>query len=106
VREYRLARLPRLVWVVEAVDRRRRQRGEPCVLGEAVFDSTSTDYDSHELIVRVPGACLVVQTDGTMSFPLPAMRRPCRSGRANREEISLVADHDRQAVQAVGSCQA
>ncbi|MEQ1703758.1 MAG: hypothetical protein ABMA25_26935, partial [Ilumatobacteraceae bacterium] len=74
-REYRLARLPRLVWVVEAVDRRRRKNGQPSVLAEAVFDSTSTDYDPEELIIRVPGACLVRQTDGAVRFPLPTPRR-------------------------------
>lgn len=83
-REYRLARLPRLVWVVEAVDRRKRRSGQPSVIGEAVFDSTSTDYDPRELIVRVPGALLVVQTDGTMRFPLATMRRACRSAAASQ----------------------
>jgi hypothetical protein len=83
-REYRLARLPRLVWVVEAVDRRKRRLGQPSVVGEAVFDSTSTDYDPRELIVRVPGALLVVQTDGTMRFPLATMRRACRSAAASQ----------------------
>jgi hypothetical protein len=73
--EYRLARLPRLVWVVEAVDRRRRSKGQPSVIAEAVFDSTSTDFDPAELIIRVPGACLVRQTDGAVRFPVPAPKR-------------------------------
>jgi hypothetical protein len=73
--EYRLARLPRLVWVVEAIDRRRRADGKPSVIGEAVFDSSSTDFDPAELVIRVPGACLVRQTDGTVRFPLPAPER-------------------------------
>ena len=75
ISEYRLARLPRLVWVVEAIDRRRRTRQQPSVIAEAVFDSTSTDYDPSELIIRVPGACLVRQTDGSMRFPLPSPPR-------------------------------
>jgi hypothetical protein len=33
-REYALARLPRFVWVVEAIDRKLRQAGRPCVVGE------------------------------------------------------------------------
>lgn len=64
LREYRLARLPRMVWVVEAIDRRRRRRGEAAVVGEAVFDSTSNDVAPRALIVRVPGALLVAQTSG------------------------------------------
>jgi hypothetical protein len=43
VRAYRLAGLSRFVWVVEAVDRDLRAAGEPCVLGQAIFDSTSDD---------------------------------------------------------------
>ena len=70
--------------MVEAVDRRKRRLGQPSVVGEAVFDSTSTDYDPRELIVRVPGALLVVQTDGTMRFPLATMRRVCRSAAASQ----------------------
>ncbi|MFT3851949.1 MAG: hypothetical protein QM733_04320 [Ilumatobacteraceae bacterium] len=83
VREYRLARLPRLVWVVEAVDRARRRAGAPSVLGEAVFDSTSSDYDPLELIVRVPGALLVRPTSGAARFPLRTTRRPCTTAAAN-----------------------
>ncbi len=84
VREYRLARMPRLVWVVEAIDRRRRRDGKPCVIGEAVFDSTSTDYDPAELIIRVPGASLVRQTDGSIRFPVEAPRRFARSAAATQ----------------------
>lgn len=82
VREYRLARLPRLVWVVEAIDRRKRAAGEPCVLGEAVLDSTSSDHDPRELIVRVPGALAVTQTDGTVRFPMRTIRHACLSAAA------------------------
>lgn len=39
----RLARLPHYVWVVEAHDTKRCQPGNPCVVAEAVFDSTSHD---------------------------------------------------------------
>jgi len=43
-REYRSARLPRFVWVVEAIDRQLRQAGVACVVGEAVLDGTSSDH--------------------------------------------------------------
>jgi len=71
-RELRLARLSRLVWVVEAVDRQAREAGRPSVLGEVVFDSTSSDMAPNVLALRVPGALLVKQTDGTIRSPLPA----------------------------------
>lgn len=37
---YRLAIWPRRLWIVEAVDRSRRDRGQACVHGEAVIDPT------------------------------------------------------------------
>jgi len=43
LRAYRLVGLSRFVWIVEAVDRNLRAAGEPCVLGQAIFDSTSDD---------------------------------------------------------------
>jgi hypothetical protein len=39
----RLAHLPHWVWVVEMQDRAARERGEPCVLAEWIFDSTAHD---------------------------------------------------------------
>lgn len=72
IREIRLARLSRLVWVVEAVDKTARAKATPSVLGEVVFDSTSSDVDPNVLLLRVPGAMLVRQTDGTIRSPLPA----------------------------------
>lgn len=70
-RELRLARLSRFVWVVEAVDRDARTAGRPAVLGEVVFDSTSSDVSPNALVLRVPGAMLIAQTDGTIRSPLP-----------------------------------
>jgi hypothetical protein len=78
-REVRLARLSRLLWVVEAVDRDRRHRGQPSVLGEIVFDPTSSDMSPRPLIVRVRGALLVQQTDGTIRSPLPSTDEPVLS---------------------------
>lgn len=72
IRELRLARLSRLVWVVEAVDRQARDAGKPCVVGEVVFDSTSSDASPNVLALRVPGGLLIHQTDGTIRSPLPA----------------------------------
>jgi hypothetical protein len=43
LRLYRLARLPNWVWLVEFQDSEARRRGEPCVLAEIIFDSTSHD---------------------------------------------------------------
>jgi hypothetical protein len=74
MRELRLARLSRLVWVLKAIDRVARASGMPCVIGEAVFDSTSSDVSPNVLELRVPGALLVTQTDGTI--PLPSGDRP------------------------------
>lgn len=79
IRELRLARLSRLVWVVEAIDRDDRAAGLPCVIGEAVFDSTSSDVSPNVLALRVPGALLVTQTDGTIRSPLAATSRPVLS---------------------------
>lgn len=79
-RELRLARLSRLIWVVEAIDRRARSDRKPCVLGEVVFDSTSSDVSPNVLALRVPGALLVQQTDGTIRSPLPSTSDAVQSG--------------------------
>lgn len=71
-REIRLARFSRLIWVVEAIDRDARAAKKPSVLGEVVFDSTSSDVSPNVLAIRVPGALLIRQTDGTIRSPLPA----------------------------------
>ncbi|MEJ2868515.1 hypothetical protein WCD74_12130 [Actinomycetospora sp. OC33-EN08] len=43
-RLYRLTLMPEYVWVVEAVDRAARARGEPDVVGEAILDSTASTH--------------------------------------------------------------
>jgi hypothetical protein len=43
LRLYRLARLPQWVWLVEFQDAALRRLGEPCVMAEIIFDSTSHD---------------------------------------------------------------
>ncbi len=42
---YRLAPMSRLVWVIELVDRNRRGRGEPDVIGEVILDATLTQFE-------------------------------------------------------------
>jgi hypothetical protein len=63
-RSYALARLPRYVWVVEAIDRDLREAGDPCVLGEAVLDATSPDEDPQQLAVHVHGVMALQKTSG------------------------------------------
>jgi hypothetical protein len=41
----RLSPMPRFVWVIEVVDRRLRNEGEPDVLGEVVLDATLTQFE-------------------------------------------------------------
>ncbi|WP_419909912.1 hypothetical protein [Candidatus Poriferisodalis sp.] len=56
---YRLMSLPRYVWVVEAIDRARRDRGEPCVLGETLWDATSSDHRPEVLTSHMAGFMLI-----------------------------------------------
>lgn len=78
-REYSLARLPRFVWVVEAVDRQLRDAGQPCVIGEAVLDATSSDHDPQQLALHVHGVMWLQQTSGDMRFPIFGDPSPYRS---------------------------
>jgi hypothetical protein len=54
----RLARMPRYVVVVEAINRKLRGLGQPCVVGEAVFDATSADVLPELLSVRIHGVVI------------------------------------------------
>jgi hypothetical protein len=63
-REYRLARLSRYVMVVEVIDRTRRDRGEPWVLGEVVMDGTSSDEAPAELLVHLGERAWIYHTSG------------------------------------------
>lgn len=81
LRAYRLARLPRFIWIVEAVDRAARRRGDSsCVLGEVIFDSTSSELDPAALAVHVPGIVLLTATgnDTMTGYRCPA--EPYASG--------------------------
>jgi hypothetical protein len=56
LKAYRLARLPRYVWIVEVVDKDRRRSGhEDCVIGEYVFDATSSGLQPRPLAIHLPG---------------------------------------------------
>ncbi|BBX95631.1 hypothetical protein AWC15_04975 [Mycobacterium lacus] len=79
-REYRLARLPRFIWVVEAVDRQLRQAGAPCVVGEAVLDATSSDRAPEEIALHVHGVMWLQQTSGKLRFPITGDPQPYVSG--------------------------
>jgi hypothetical protein len=64
VRELRLARLSNWVWIVEAQDRDARLAGDPCVLAEFVYDSTSYEQPSpNRLSVSYPGMTVVIPPD-------------------------------------------
>ena len=69
-REYQLARLPRFVWVVEAIDRQLRQAGTPCVVGEAVLDGTSSDHAPEENALQGHGVMWLQETGGAIRFPI------------------------------------
>jgi hypothetical protein len=84
VREYRLARLPRFVWVVEAVDRQLRSNGQDCVLGEAVLDATSSDHSPEVLALHIHGVMWIQQTSGAIRFPIFGDPKPYASGGVGR----------------------
>ncbi len=76
----RLARMPRYVVVVEAVDRSLREAGSPCVLAEAVFDATSADALPEIVAARVHGV-VTTYTDGRVTRgPLLSDASPVSSG--------------------------
>jgi hypothetical protein len=81
LREYRMARLSRFVWVAEAIDRTARMAGsEEVVLGEAVFDGTSSGLRPQPLALRVPGVIFLFAPDGSVRGPLVYPDAPSRTG--------------------------
>lgn len=78
--EYRLARFPRFIWVVEAIDRQLRKAGKPCVVGEAVLDATSSDHDPQEIALHIHGVMWLQQTNGNIRFPITGDAQPHNSG--------------------------
>ena len=80
-REYRMARLSRHVWVVEAIDRAARRAGtDEVVLGEAIFDATSSGLRPEALALHVPGVMVVYPTDRTVRGAIPTGTDLYRSG--------------------------
>ncbi len=76
----RLARMPRYVVVVEAIDRSLRNAGSPCVVAEVVFDATSADALPEIVAARVHGV-VTTYTDGRVTQgPLVSDARPVVSG--------------------------
>lgn len=77
---YRRARLPRHLWVVEAIDTRLRDSGQPCVVGEALVDSTSADINPEIVAYRVHGVLVIQSPDRTTYGPFMGSAAPTRSG--------------------------
>jgi len=71
-REYRVARLSRFIWVAEAIDRDLRLAGKPAVVGEAIFDATSSEHSPTWLALHTPGVAVIAKSDGGI--------RPVRCG--------------------------
>jgi hypothetical protein len=76
VQAHCLARMSRYVWVVEAIDRRLRSADLPCVLGQAVYDSTSDDITPGLLVADIHGVALGLSTSGAgkplaVAYPTP-----------------------------------
>lgn len=78
IASYRLARMPRHVWVVEAVDRHLRDSGAPPVLGEAVVDATSGELQPQLIGYRLHGAQAILHP--ARKSPLIASPHPTRMG--------------------------
>jgi hypothetical protein len=80
IREYRLARFSRYVWVVEAIDRELRAEGKACVVGEVILDATSSDTQPEPLAVHVPGLAAIHRTKGAPRFPIRCSPVPYATG--------------------------
>lgn len=84
-REYMRIPMPKWVWVTELVDRERFEMGKPCVVAEALIDSTDHSRDTHVLAWRIPGRLFhwVADQDRVGSIPidgdLPMARSICAS---------------------------
>lgn len=65
-RAYRMSTMSRYVVVVEAADRDLRRKDEPCVIGHAVFDSTSADSSPALLGFDIHGVGWMTSPPGTV----------------------------------------
>jgi hypothetical protein len=77
---YRLARMPKFVVVVEAIDRALRDAGQPSVVAEVLFDATSSDIQPDIIAARVHGLLTVQRTDRSKHGPLLTSASPVRTG--------------------------
>jgi hypothetical protein len=59
----RRASMSRWIWVVEAVDRDRRRKAEPAVVGEVIVDATDHARDRRPLAWRTPASVTVFTPD-------------------------------------------
>jgi hypothetical protein len=84
-RAYAFARLPRYIWVVEAIDKRLRDKDKPCVLGEAVLDATSPDEVPRVLAGHIHGAMGVQSTSGLRKDMVFGSFTPYRTGGSGPE---------------------
>jgi nitroreductase len=80
VEAYRFARFSRYIWVVEAVERSRRRSGhQDYVIGEVIFDATSSELMPAPLAVHVPGVAVIARTAGSAAT-VRSGSGPYRSG--------------------------
>lgn len=77
---YRLARMPKFVVVVEAIDRSLRTAGTPSVVAEVLLDATSSDIYPDIVAARIHGILTVQRTDGTKHGPLLTSSAPVATG--------------------------
>jgi hypothetical protein len=75
----RYARLPHWVWIVEAHDKTRCEKGDPCVVATAVFDSTSFDLAPPLDVLTVPGILVVYPPDASDPVIGPGSPEPWNS---------------------------
>lgn len=69
---YRLESWPRWIWVVEALDREKRAKGVPDVVGEAIFDATMAEVPSGPNgALREDGPLLAIHAAGVLMLARP-----------------------------------
>jgi hypothetical protein len=76
LREYRLARLPRYIWVVEAIDCELREKHEPSTVGEVLLDATSSSLYPTTLAVHIAGGVRVYDPSQAEAGTSPPDPRP------------------------------
>lgn len=88
---YRLCRLPKFVWVVEVLDKTQRDAGQPSVLGEALIDPTSSEFDPLILALHVPGvATATVDASGDNLMLIPSTDAPGDQFRIDPNTLELI----------------